>query len=104
MPPKSAASYQPKPWHFCELPFEKAHKEAGLGDGGTAKAEVFLGDAWHVVEFRMNGDGFRELAKLPERARYLLLDSIATLPVRGGFVGKRLAEKRRVRGRNTESV
>ena len=104
MPPKSASSYPPEPWYFREFPFDKPHKEAGLGDGGTAKVEVFLGKAWHVVEFRMDGDGFRELAKLPDRARYLLLDSIATLPVRGGFVSKRLAEKRRARGRNTKAV
>jgi hypothetical protein len=87
------------PWR--RLRFVRARQGAGLGDGGTAKADVFLGNSWHVVEFTMDGEGFKKLSAMPERSRMLLLDSLACMPVRSH--GLSLTEKRRPRGRNVKS-
>ncbi|MDF0674229.1 MAG: hypothetical protein P0120_07780 [Nitrospira sp.] len=68
------------------------NKQALLG-GGTVEVQVFLAGKWHWVKFATDGEAFLKLSKLPERARTLLLDSLALVPVRANLL-KGSASKR----------
>lgn len=110
------------PWR--RVKFVKARKQAGLAGGGKIFAEVrlpgpkhWVGDpvqtyeaamkavlgpdeSWCHIAIEMDGEGFRRLAALDDRARYLLLSTLATVPVRCGL----LTGKKRPRGKNTAAV
>ena len=67
----------PIPWR--KLQFKR--KRSGLA---IAEAQVQIAGRWHEIQIIMDIEGFRALSNMPERSRYLLLDSLATMPIRAG--------------------
>ena len=95
----SKLSQPETPWR--RVRFIPARKGSGLSGGGRVVAEVYLGNTWHEISLGMDGEGFKKLSALLERSRMLLLESLATMPIRGH--NPLLAEKKRPRGRNDKS-